>query len=264
MRLTDAISAGEPLNPEVIDRVQEAWGCQIRDGYGQTETTALVGSSPGQTVKVASMGRPLPGYDVVLLDPDRREIDPSSTETEGEIAVRLQDAGGNPVVGLMAGYWTETGIRPDEGAYHLTGDVARRDSEGYFFFIGRTDDVFKSADYRISPFELESALLEHPDVAESAVVPQPHAVRLSVPKAYVTLKQGIPSDRQTALSIFRFLRTRLAPYKRIRRLEFCDLPKTVSGKIRRVQLRDREQSQHRGIYETEFREEDFPELRSES
>lgn len=143
------------------------------------------------------------------------------------------------------------------GLYH-TGDVASRDEDGYITYVGRADDVFKASDYRISPFELESVLIEHPAVAEAAVVPQPDPIRLALPKAYVVLTAGHHPDRETALDILRFAREQLAPYKRIRRLEFAELPKTISGKIRRVQLRGQEQA---GARQNEFREEDFPELR---
>lgn len=252
--LRELAGAGEPLNPEVIERVRRAWGITIRDGYGQTETTAQIGNSPGQPVKPGSMGRPLPGYRIGLLDEAGRESD------EGEIALRLDP----PPLGLMAGYLEESRVVevPRDGWYR-TGDVAQRDADGYVTYVGRTDDLFKSSDYRISPFELESALVEHPDVAEAAVVPCPDAVRLSVPKAFVVLRGSATPSRQTALALFRFVRDRLAPYKRVRRLEFTDLPKTISGKIRRVELRALEVGRAadgaRGAHE--FREEDFPELR---
>jgi acetyl-CoA synthetase len=233
VRLREALSAGEPLNPEVIERVRKAWGITIRDGYGQTETTAQIGNSPGQPLKPGSMGRPLPGYRIALLDPEGRE-----SAEEGEICVSLDP----PPTGLMAGYDDDAALNDymtRHGHYH-TGDVATRDADGYVTYVGRADDVFKSSDYRISPFELESVLIEHDAIAEAAVVPSPDPVRGLVPKAFVILKPGKEAGRELALEIFRFLRRRLAPYKRIRRLEFSDLPKTVSGKIRRVELRRRE------------------------
>lgn len=252
--LRELASAGEPLNPEVIERVRAAWGLTIRDGYGQTETTAQIGNPPGQPLKPGSMGRPLPGYDVALLDVDGNEAE------EGEIALRL-----NPrPLPLMAGYLNDP-ARSDEAmreGWYRTGDVARRDHEGYITYVGRSDDVFKSSDYRISPFELESVLIEHPLVAEAAVVPSPDPLRLAVPKAYVVLRGAEPS-RELALDILRFCRDRLAPYKRIRRIEFAELPKTISGKIRRVELRgtenERAATDARG--ESEYRYEDFDELR---
>jgi acetyl-CoA synthetase len=153
------------------------------------------------------------------------------------------------------------------GNYYHTGDVAERDADGYITFVGRADDVFKSSDYRISPFELESALIEHPFVAEAAVVPSPDAMRLSVPKAYVALRAGAEPTRETALEIFRFVRERLPGYKRVRRIEFADLPKTISGKIRRVELRAKEAERHgpdRDLADRapgEFWEQDFATLR---
>ncbi|AJE87264.1 Butyrate--CoA ligase [Streptomyces albus] len=249
---TKVVGAGEPLNPEVIDQVERAWGVRIRDGFGQTETTVQIGNSPGQPVKPGSMGRPMPGYRVALVDTATGE-----PGDEGEICLELA---ARPL-GLMAGYREESGRNTEatSGEHYHTGDVAARDAEGYITYVGRADDVFKASDYRISPFELESTLIQHPAVAEAAVVPAPDPVRLAVPKAYVVLTAGHRPDRETALSIIRYAREQLAPYKRIRRLEFTDLPKTISGKIRRVQLRAQEDNTPR---EQEYREEDFPELRS--
>jgi acetyl-CoA synthetase len=233
VELREVISAGEPLNPEVIAQVRDAWGITIRDGFGQTETTALIGNPPGQPIKPGSMGRPLPGYPVILLDTDGRPAQ------EGEICLDLAQR----PLGLMQGYLDDperTASAMDGGYYH-TGDVATRDADGYITYVGRTDDVFKSSDYRISPFELESVLIEHPAVAEAAVVPSPDALRLSVPKAFIVLSADAAPDAATAGSIFRHVRERVSPYKRIRRLEFAALPKTISGKIRRIELRQLEQ-----------------------
>jgi acetyl-CoA synthetase len=227
--LRELVGAGEPLNPEVIEQVERAWGIRIRDGYGQTETTAQIGNSPGQLLKPGSMGRPLPGYHVELLDLDDHCAD------EGEVALRLEPE----LVGLMLGYEGEhekTAEVMRAGYYH-TGDIATRDADGYYFYVGRNDDVFKSSDYRISPFELESVLLEHEAVLEAAIVPSPDPVRLAVPKAFITLRAGLEPSNALAQAIFAFARARLAPYKRIRRIEFRELPKTISGKIRRVDLR---------------------------
>ena len=250
--IKELISAGEPLNPEVIERVKAAWGITIRDGYGQTETTALAGNSPGQRVKAGSMGRPLPGYRVVLLGPD------GAAQTEGELCLTLEPR----PVGLMQGYQgrNEEKVRDREALYR-TGDVASVDGDGYLTYVGRADDVFKASDYRISPFELESALIEHPAVAEAAVVPSPDPMRLAVPKAYLALTSGHAADRATALSIFRHCRTALAPFKRVRRIEFADLPKTISGKIRRVDLRRAEAANRQGGGRAllEFWEDDFSE-----
>jgi acetyl-CoA synthetase len=250
--LREVVGAGEPLNPEVIEQVRRAWGLTIRDGFGQTETTAQVGNPPGQPVKPGSMGRPSPGYRVVLLDP----VSGASAQ-EGEICL---DLAARPL-GLMVGYRDDpkrTAEVMRDGYYH-TGDVASRDADGYITYVGRTDDVFKSSDYRISPFELESVLIEHPAVAEAAVVPAPDPIRMAVPKAYVVLAAGWEPTAATAEAILSFCRAQLAPYKRIRRLEFADLPKTISGKIRRAELREREQQgRDTGDCRQEFSEEDFP------
>ena len=236
--LREAISAGEPLNPEVIDQVRAAWGVTIRDGFGQTETTAMIGNPPGQPLKPGSMGRPLPGYPVVLLDPDGRPAD------EGEICIDLS----RRPPSLMQGYADDpakTAEAMRDGHYH-TGDVGMRDADGAVTYVGRADDVFKASGYRISPFELESALIEHPAVAEAAVVPSPDALRGFVPKAYVILAAGHAPDADTARAIFGFLRERVSPYKMVRRIEFADLPKTISGKIRRVELRAQERGRPEG------------------
>jgi acetyl-CoA synthetase len=249
--LREVIGAGEPLNPEIIEQVRAAWDLQLRDGYGQTETTAQIGNSPGQKVKPGSMGRPLPGYRVLLLDGDDKPA------PEGEICL---DLAGSPVA-LMAGYEGDVDKTADamrHGAYH-TGDVAMQDADGYITYVGRADDVFKASDYRISPFELESVLIEHPMIAEAAVVPSPDALRLAVPKAFIVLSVGVTPCEEVARDIFVFVKERVASYKRIRRLEFSDLPKTISGKIRRVELRQREDMRvDHAPPSGEFRIEDFP------
>ncbi len=251
------VGAGEPLNPEVIEQVSKSWGVTIRDGFGQTETSVQVANTPGQPVKPGSMGRPLPGFGIALLDASGVPSD------EGEICIDLS----RRPVGLMTGYADDDERTADvmrDGYYH-TGDVGSRDADGYITYVGRADDVFKASDYRISPFELESVLIEHEAVAEAAVVPSPDPIRLAVPKAFVVLAAGHSPDADTARSILAFAREHLAPYKRIRRLEFTELPKTISGKIRRVELRGREHEVHADPetrVEGEFREEDFPDLRS--
>jgi acetyl-CoA synthetase len=271
LSIREMVGAGEPLNPEVIEQVQNGLGVTIRDGFGQTETTAQVGNTPGQEVVPGSMGRPLPGYDVVLLDPATGE-EQLGAGAEGELCLRLTGAGGRPV-GLMVGYHgdaekTDESMR--EKAYH-TGDVASRDERGYITYVGRADDVFKASDYRISPFELESVLIEHPAVAEAAIVPSPDPTRLAVPKAYVVLAPGYLPTAETAESILVYAREHLAAYKRVRRIEFAELPKTISGKIRRVELRGREETAHGAsasadapsrASKTEFWESDFPGLKS--
>jgi acetyl-CoA synthetase len=257
-QLRELMSAGEPLNPEVMDRVREAWGLTIRDGYGQTELPLAVGNVPGMPVKPGSMGLPLPGVPIVLVDPLTGQ-----PADEGEICVDLSKR----PMSLMTGYQDdpERNAEAMANGYYHTGDVASRDSDGYIFYIGRTDDVFKSSDYKISPFELESVLIEHPAVAEAAVVPAPDELRLSVPKAYIALAAGYEPSKEVAFQILKHARENLAPYQRVRRIEFFELPKTISGKIRRVDLRGREELAARGELGggpvAEWRDEEFPELR---
>jgi len=260
-RMREIVSAGEPLNPEVIARVDAAWGLTIRDGYGQTETTCLVGNPPGAPVKAGSMGVPLPGMTVDLVDVATGVAVPAGSAGEGEVCLPLEPRPLN----LMSGYLADdarTAAACRDGYFH-TGDVAVRDAEGHITFVGRTDDIFKSSDYKVSPFEVESVLLEHPAVAESAVVPAPDAMKLNVVKAYVTLAAGWPADAATALEVLRHARTALPAYERVRRIEFGPLPKTISGKIRRVELRDREaQAALPGAaaLPDEWRDAQFPEL----
>ncbi|MGW4731195.1 AMP-binding protein [Streptomyces shenzhenensis] len=243
----EAVAAGEPLNPEVIEQVRRSWGVTIRDGFGQTETAVQVSNSPGQPLKTGSMGRPSPGYRVVLLDP----VSGTPGATEGEISLDLSER----PVGLMAGYHGDADRTAEAmaGGYYRTGDIGSRDADGYITYVGRADDVFKASDYKISPFELESALLEHEAVAEAAVVPAPDELRLAVPKAYVVLAEGWEPGPDTAKVLFEHSREVLAPYKRVRRLEFGGLPKTVSGKIRRIELREATAAGSGN----EYREEDF-------
>lgn len=243
----EAVAAGEPLNPEVIEQVRRAWGVTIRDGFGQTETAVQVSNSPGQQLKTGSMGRPSPGFRVELLDP----VSGAPGVDEGEISLDLST---HPV-GLMTGYHGDADRTAEAmaGGYYRTGDIGSRDADGYITYVGRSDDVFKASDYKISPFELESALLEHEAVAEAAVVPAPDELRLAVPKAYIVLANGYEPGPDTAKVLFEHSRTVLAPYKRIRRLEFGALPKTVSGKIRRIELREATAAGSAA----EYREEDF-------
>ncbi len=227
-KLRELVSAGEPLNPEIIEQVQAVWGLTIRDGYGQTESTAVAGNPPGQRIKTGSLGRALPGFRPILLNPSDQET------SEGEFCLELEPR----PLGLMPGYQNEDGsLSALKGKVHRTGDLMSRDADGYFTFVGRADDVFKASDYRISPFELESALIEHSEVVECAVVPSPDPIRSAVPKAFVVLRSGVEPSRAVALSIFQHIRKVLPPYYRIRRIEFSDLPKTISGKIRRIELR---------------------------
>jgi acetyl-CoA synthetase len=252
MKLRELVSAGEPLNPEVIERVRAAWNITIRDGFGQTENVLLLGNFPGQSVKLGSVGQPSPGHHVVLLDAEGNE------SNDGEISVKCDPRPSS----LMTSYLDDAECTEQcfAGGYYRTGDVAHRDADGYFTYIGRADDVFKSSDYRLSPFELESALIEHHCVAEAAVVPSWDAIRWHVPKAFITLKPGLQSSADMAREIFKFIRGRLAPYKRVRRIEFSELPKTISGKIRRVQLRGIESQPRQGRRPDEYWEEDFPDV----
>ncbi len=251
VKLRDLAGAGEPLNPEIIEKVKAAWGVTIRDGFGQTENVCLLGNFPGQVVKPGAVGKPSPGHVVALLDADGNPSD------DGEISVSL-----NPrPTSLFSEYMDdpEKTRAVMQGGFYRTGDVAHRDSDGYYTYVGRADDVFKSSDYRLSPFELESALIEHDSIAEAAVVPSPDEIRWNVPKAFIVLKPGVQPTRELAEDIFRFIRGRLGPYKRIRRIEFSELPKTISGKIRRVQLRalEKEARVAAGRRPSEYWEEDF-------
>ncbi|WP_237210008.1 AMP-binding protein [Rothia nasimurium] len=270
---TKVVAAGEPLNPEVISKVKTAWGVDIRDGFGQTESTVQIANTPGQPIKIGAMGKPLPGYDIVLIDPATDEI----SETEGEICIRLGDA--RPL-GLMTQYKGDPEKTEDtmRGGFYHTGDIAERDENGVLTYVGRADDVFKASDYKLSPFELESVVIEHPAVAEAAVVPSPDEIRLAVPKAYIVLAAGHEPTAETAKDILKYARDHLAAYKRVRRIEFYELPKTISGKIRRVELRARENEFHGRHgeksaaalaartttegYGHEFADTDFPDLKS--
>jgi acetyl-CoA synthetase len=242
----------------VIEHVRKVWDLTVREGYGQTETTLLIGCFPGQTVYPGSMGQESPGYRIALLDAEGAEAE------EAEVCVELDPK----PTGLMRGYQADDGsfaplgVKSGNHVAYRTGDVALRDANGYYTYVGRADDVFKASDYRISPFELESALIEHPAVAEAAVVPAPDPVRMNIPKAFITLAAGYQPDAETAKSIFVHLRATLAPFKRVRRIAFGELPKTISGKIRRVELRQAEVAlaEAGARADHEFREDDFPEL----
>ncbi len=232
-RLRECVSAGEPLNPEVIRSWQQATGIAIRDGYGQTESILLVGNLPGMPLRPGSMGLPLPGQPVEVIDEDGR---PAEAGQVGDIAVR-----GRPP-GLFEAYWKdpEATERSRRGDWYLTGDRALRDEDGYFWFVGRNDDVIISAGYRIGPFEVESALVEHPDVVEAAAVAAPDPERGQVVKAYVVLRPGLSGDAELARRLQEHVKQVTAPYKYPRSIVFSEsLPKTVSGKIRRVELRQR-------------------------
>jgi acetyl-CoA synthetase len=233
----ECVSAGEPLNPEVIDAWRKATGVTLRDGYGQSESTLMVGNMPGREIKAGSVGWPSFLYDVRVVDEHGVEV---KTEKEGNIAVHTPS---HPP-GLFAGYLgasPEVTAKAFRGEWYFTGDRAYRDADGRFWFVGRADDVIKSSDYRIGPFEVESALAEHPAVAEAAVIGSPDPIRGALVKAFVILKPGVTPSPELARDMFLFCRTRLAHYKIPRILEFCtELPKTISGKIRRTELRTTE------------------------
>ncbi len=253
--LRELLSAGEPLNPEVIATIERWWDIQIRDGYGQTELTAVIGNTPGVRLKPGSMGRALPGNEIVLIDPvTGLEAD------EGEICLPTR-----PVrpLNLTPGYVgePERTAKVEHDGYFHTSDVATRDADGFLTFVGRTDDVFKASDFKVSPFEVESILLTHPAIAEAGVVGAPDDLRLNVVKAYVHLSASASADAETARSILTHAREHMPPYMRVRRVEFFELPKTISGKIRRVELREREVERAGTRIETEFRETDFPGLK---
>lgn len=257
--LRELISAGEPLNPEINQKVHDVTGLTIREGFGQSETTITVGFFPGMEIKLGSMGVVAPGFNVEILDDEYNPVPP---KTDGILAIRVKP---RRPVGVMEGY-----IDPREknrevfvGDWYLTGDLASRDANGYFWFIGRADDVFKSSDYRISAFEVESELLVHPSITEVAVVASPDPLRGFVPKAYVMLKPKLIASRELALEIFNFTRQRMASYKRPRIIQFVnELPKTVSGKIKRTDLRKLETNQRSSLTrdKDEYFESDFAEV----
>jgi acyl-coenzyme A synthetase/AMP-(fatty) acid ligase len=241
--LRHCVGAGEPLNPEVIETWQKATGLTIRDGYGQTETVLLCGNFPPLKVKPGSMGKPSPGFDLAVIDQDGSELPPNK---EGDIAVRVKP---HRPLGLFQEYWKnpDAMTRSFKGDWYLTGDRAYQDEDGYFWFVGRADDVIISAGYRIGPFEVESALVEHPAVAESAVVASPDEVRGEIVKAFVILAPGYTPSDQLAEELQEYVKKVTAPYKYPREIEFVkELPKTISGKIRRVELRERERARKTG------------------
>ena len=241
-KLRHCTGAGEPLNPEVIEIWRKHFGLTIHDGYGQTETTLLAANLPGMEVRAGSMGKPFPGHDVRVVDPN---LNDACAGEVGEIAVRVKP---QRPPSIFLEYWKN----PDEtaaafkGDYYLTGDEATRDADGYLWFVGRADDVIISAGYRIGPFEVESALLEHAAVMESAVVASPDADRGSIVKAFVKLRAGAEPTEVLKRELQEHVKRTTAPYKYPREIEFVDdLPKTVSGKIRRVELRKAEEARKR-------------------
>jgi acetyl-CoA synthetase len=235
--LRRSVGAGEPLNPEAIRIWREATGTTIADGYGQTETINVVGNFPGMESRPGSMGRPVPGFDVDIVGEDGVRLGDGET---GHIAIRVTDPW---PPGLFRGYLRDGALDTASfrNGWYLTGDMGTRDGDGYIWFVGRADDVILSAAYRISPFEVESTLLRHPAVAESAVVGAPDPVRGQIVRAFIVLRPGHAGDAALARDIQDFCKAETAPYKYPREVRFVpSLPKTVSGKIRRVELRERE------------------------
>lgn len=251
--LRECVAAGEPLNPEIIEVWKKATGLTIRDGYGQTESTLLVANLPGDKLKYGSMGKPTFLYDIIIADEDGNEL---PANEEGDITVKTNTG---KHIGIFTEYFGEPDKEKEVFRHNLyyTGDKAYKDEDGYIWFVGRDDDVIKSSDYRVGPFEVESVLLEHECVVESAVVGSRHPVKGLVVKAFIVLNEGYASDEQNAKEIFAFAKKNLAAYKTPRIIEFVtELPKTISGKIRRIELRageDKKVAQHlKGEYEYYF------------
>ncbi len=237
-KLRHCVSAGEPVNPEVISGWKAATGLTIYEGYGQTETVILIANFRplGREVRAGSMGQPTRGFELALLD---RELNELPADQEGEIAIRIKP---NRPLGLFREYWRnpEENAARFRGDWYLTGDTARRDADGYYWFVGRADDVIKSAGYRIGPFEVESALIEHPSVVEAAVVGKTDAVRGQIVKAFVVLRKGYSTSDSLKAELQEHCKRVTAPYKYPREIQFVsELPKTSSGKIRRIDLRER-------------------------
>ena len=237
--LKECVSAGEPLNAEVIKIWKEGTGIELRDGYGQTESTCMICNLPGSEIRFGSMGKPTFLYDIVITDAAGHELPVHET---GQIAVRIRSETFNGVFRSYIGDEEKVKEVFRRGLYY-TGDKAYKDNDGYFWFVGRDDDVIKSSDYRIGPFEIESVLLELDEVLESAVVGSPHSVRGQEVKAFVVLTPGALESKQLADRVFQYCKNKLASYKVPRIIEFVtELPKTISGKIRRVELRAAEES----------------------
>jgi acetyl-CoA synthetase/medium-chain acyl-CoA synthetase len=259
--LRHCVAAGEPLNPEVVEQWRAATGITIREGYGQTETSLLVGSFPPMEVRPGSMGTPAPGFDVQIVDEEGEVLGPGD---EGDVAVRVRP---ERPLGLFREYWKEPELTAAayRGDWYITGDRAYRDEDGYFWFVGRADDVIISSGYRIGPFEVESTLLEHEAVAESAVVASPDPVRGEIVKAFVVLKPGYRPSDELAESLQRHVKQSTAPYKYPRAVEFVDrLPKTTSGKIKRAALRAAERSDSAARHHSWHRAGDAGTLETES
>jgi len=231
-----AVGAGEPLNPEVIKVWKEATDADIYDGYGQTETINIVANYPCVPVRPGSMGKPVPGVDVQIVDDNGNVVE---VDAIGHIAIRITD----PLQpGMFPGYWEddEATAKCFKNGWYLTGDNGTVDADGYFWFIGRSDDIITSSGYRISPFEVESSLLEHPAVLESAAIGKPDEMRGEIVKAFIVMAEGYQASDELTVEIQNFMKQHTAPYKYPREIEYVDdLPKTISGKIRRIELRQK-------------------------
>ena len=233
--LRHCFGAGEPLNPEAMRAWKVATGCEIYDGYGQTETINIVANFPGMEIRPGSMGKPCPGLTVDIIDDHGNILEDDEI---GHIAVKITDP---YPPGLFTGYYRDDAKTAEvfRNGWYYSGDTATRDKDGYIWFVGRSDDIISSAGYRISPFEVESSLIEHPAVAESAVVAKPDEIRGSIVKAYIILAAGYEATARLTLDIQNFVKKHTAPYKYPREIEFVSsLPKTISGKIRRIELRE--------------------------
>ncbi len=253
--LKKMVSAGEPVNPEITKMAFELTGIELREGYGQTESTAMIGTFPGMKYKPGSFGKVAPGYEVKILDARLDEVEPHQ---DGQICTAIYPT---KPLGLLTAY--EDANRNKEifkGGWYLTGDTAYRDEEDYFYFVGRVDDVFKSLDYRISPFEVESEIIVNPAILEVGVVPTVDEKERIVPKAFIVLKPDYTANKKMALEIFRFIRDKMAPYKRPRSIEFMnEFPKTISSKVMRKDLRayDKSLKEEGKKGEFEFYESEF-------
>ena len=241
--LQELTVAGEALNPEVYNQIYKAMGLKLRECYGQTEVVALVCTFPWMKIKPGSMGKPSPCYDVDIVDNDYRSCYPGEV---GEIVINTSK--GKPV-GMFKGYHKDEELTREvwhDGFYH-TGDLAYKDEDGYYWYVGRKDDVIKSSGYRIGPFEVESALMEHPSVLECAVTGVPDDLRGQLVKATIVLARGYEASEELKKELQNYVKKATAPYKYPRIIEFVtELPKTISGKIRRVEIRENDRKKDAG------------------
>ena len=234
--LRHCFSAGEPLNPEAMRSWKNATGCDVYDGYGQTETINIIANFPGMKIKKGSMGRPCPGFEIEIIDNQANILEINQI---GNIGIKITDP---YPPGLFRGYYQDQKKTSEvfKNGWYFTGDTATKDKDGYFWFVGRSDDIITSSGYRISPFEVESVLLEHPYIVEAAVVAKPDKVRGEIVAAFIVLGKNYNGNRKLKLEIQEFVKNNTAPYKYPREIIFTkNLPKTISGKIRRIDLRNK-------------------------